>query len=83
MNPIGGTLAFILFGLTVGMGIFFVVQGAGGLRRRRALGLSFVVEVGSRSVRDLVIILADSVLLAVGLALIYAGVATAFINIYR
>lgn len=83
MNPLGVLMAFMLFGLVIGIGAFLVVGSLGALHRRRALHISAVHTAGSYSLRDLAGMMTRTVLLLLGIVMVYQGGLWIYIVVFR
>lgn len=83
MNPLGILMAFVLFGLVIGVGAFLAVNSLGALYRRRALHISAVHSAGTYSVRDVAGMMARMVQLLVGIAMVYQGALWIYIVVFR
>ncbi len=83
MNPLGILMAFMLFGLVIGVGAFLVVNSLSALYRRRELHISAVHTAGTYSVRDLAGMMARMVELLAGIAMVYQGGLWIYIVVFR
>ena len=83
MNPLGVLMAFMLFGVVIGMGAFLVVNSLGALYRRRALHISAVHTADSYSLRDLAGMMTRTAQLLIGIAIIYQGALWIYIVVFR
>ena len=83
MNPLGILMAFILFGMVIGIGGFLVVSSLEVLYNRRALHISAIHTAGSYSLRDLAGMMSRMVLLLLGVAMVYQGALWIYIVVFR
>ena len=83
MNPLGILMAFMLFGIVIGVGAFLAVSSLGALYQRRALHISAVHTAGSYSLRDLAGLMTRTVLLLLGVAMVYQGGLWIYIVVFR
>jgi len=83
MNPLGILMAFILFGMVIGIGGFLVVSSLEALYNRRALHISAIHTAGSYSLRDLAGMMSRMVLLLLGVAMVYQGALWIYIVVFR
>jgi hypothetical protein len=83
MNPLGIAIAFLLFGLVVGAGVFLVVNNLNGLYSQRALHLSAAHTLESYSLRDMVALIGRFLLVLLGVAMIYQGALWVYIVVFR
>ncbi len=83
MNPLGILIAFLLFGLVIGVGAFLVISSLGALYQRRALHVSAIHMAGSYSLRDLAGVMTRMALLLLGVAMVYQGALWIYIVVFR
>lgn len=83
MNLLGVMMAFLLFGLVIGVGAFLVVNSLGALYRRRALHISAVHSTAVYSLKDIAVMMTRMVLLMLGVAMIYQGGLWIYIVVFR
>ncbi len=83
MNPLGILMAFTLFGLVIGVGAFLVISSLGALYERRALHISAIHTAGSYSLRDIAGMMTRTLLLMIGVAMVYQGGLWIYIVVFR
>lgn len=83
MNPLGILIAFMLFGMVIGVGAFLAVNSLGALYQRRALHISAVHSAGAYSLKDLAGLMTRMVLLLLGVAMVYQGALWIYIVVFR
>jgi hypothetical protein len=82
MNPIGIMIAFLLFGGVIAIGLTLVVANLRALMARRVVSISAIPTPGY-SLADIVGFLTRSLLLLLGVAMVYQGSLWIYTVIFR